>query len=111
MQVIRKHFIAIFMTLATMLSVLAPTMVQAAEIKEDPSAGAMVADAIIARPLLLATTVIGTAFYIVTLPFSLLGGNALDAGEALVVEPAKATFVRCLGCSISGRQVEFEEDE
>ena len=73
-------------------------------VEETPSALAMTGDALLIRPALLATTVVGTAVYIVSLPFSLLGGNAGEAGETLVVEPAKATFVRCLGCTRSGRK-------
>ncbi|HLV16556.1 MAG TPA: multidrug transporter [Pseudomonas sp.] len=67
-----------------------------------PPAYAMIGDLLIARPLLIAGTVIGTGVFIVTLPFSLLGGNVGEAGQALVVEPAKAAFVRCLGCTESG---------
>ncbi|SFL88914.1 hypothetical protein [Marinobacter zhejiangensis] len=78
----------------------------ASAVDESPSALAMTADAVIARPLLLATTVVGTAVYIVSLPFSLLGGNAGEAGEVLVLGPAKSTFVRCLGCEQSGRRQE-----
>ena len=66
--------------------------------QERPSAGAMIADVVVARPLLLVGTVIGTGAFLVSLPFSLLGGNAGDAAEALVLEPASATFLRCLGC-------------
>ncbi|SDX68009.1 hypothetical protein [Marinobacter mobilis] len=73
-------------------------------INDAPSALEMTADAVIARPLLLATTVVGTAVYIVSLPFSLLGGNAGEAGEVLVLGPAKSTFLRCLGCDSSGRR-------
>jgi hypothetical protein len=73
-------------------------------VEETPSALAMTGDALLVRPALLATTVVGTAVYIVSLPFSLLGGNAAEAGETLVVGPAKATFVRCLGCTKSGRK-------
>jgi hypothetical protein len=73
-------------------------------VEESPSALAMTGDALLVRPALLATTVVGTAVYIVSLPFSLLGGNAAEAGETLVVGPAKATFVRCLGCTQSGRK-------
>lgn len=73
-------------------------------VDESPSAGAMAIDALFARPVLLATTVVGSALYVVSLPFSLLGGNAKEAGEVLVVGPAKATFVRCLGCERSGRK-------
>lgn len=78
-------------------------------IDESPSALAMTGDAVFVRPVLLATTVVGAAVYLVSLPFSLLGGNAEEAGEALVVGPAKATFVRCLGCTKSGRKSETVE--
>ena len=60
-------------------------------------------------PALLATTIIGSAVYLVSLPFSALGGNAGEAGEVLVVGPAKATFVRCLGCTRTGRKSETVE--
>jgi|AntRauTorckE5430_2_1112549.scaffolds.fasta_scaffold02849_5 hypothetical protein len=73
-------------------------------LKESPSALAMATDALIVRPVLLATTVVGSAVYLVSLPFSLLGGNSAEAGEVLVAGPAKATFTRCLGCTRSGRK-------
>lgn len=89
---------------AVALSVVlvAPQMSVAQEVQEDPSALAMAGDAIIARPLGLVFTVVGSAIYLVTLPFSALGGNAGQAGKELVVGPAEATFVRCLGCTKSG---------
>jgi len=73
-------------------------------VDESPSALAMTGDAVFVRPVLLATTIVGSVVYLVSLPFSLLGGNAEEAGEVLVVGPAKATFVRCLGCTTSGRK-------
>lgn len=93
--------------LAVMMAVLMlmPSVSAAKNSDEEPSAGAMVADAVVARPLLLATTVIGAGVYVVTLPFSLLGGNAGEAGKTLVVGPAKNTFVRCLGCRKPGYQL------
>lgn len=79
---------------------------QANTLKEKPSALAMTGDALFARPALLAMTAVGGVVYLASLPFSLLGGNAGEAGDVLVMEPAKATFVRCLGCTMSGRQNE-----
>jgi hypothetical protein len=49
---------------------------------------------------------VGGAVWLVSLPFSLLGGNADEAGEVLVMGPAKATFVRCLGCTRTGKKPE-----
>jgi len=59
----------------------------------------MAADALFVRPIMLATTVVGTGLYVVSLPFSLIGGNADEVGKNFVVKPFKATFVRCLGCT------------
>lgn len=89
---------------AAALSVMlvAPQISVAQQVDEEPSALAMAGDAIVARPLGLVFTVVGTALYLVTLPFTLAGGNAKQAGKELVVGPAQATFVRCLGCTTSG---------
>jgi hypothetical protein len=57
----------------------------------------MMADAFLMRPFMLVGTVVTTATVIVTLPFSLLGGNVGDAAQQLVVEPARYTFTRPLG--------------
>jgi hypothetical protein len=87
-----------------------PMHAQAQEIDETPSAAAMAFDGLIVRPLTLVATAVGTVIWVATLPFSLLGGNAGDAADVLVLTPAKATFVRCLGCSSNGRKVEYEDE-
>jgi hypothetical protein len=68
-----------------------------------PSAGAMVADAVVARPLGVVLTTVGAVTFVVSLPFSAIGGNVEAAAENLVLKPARETFVRCLGCKTSGR--------
>lgn len=73
----------------------------------NPPAYAMIGDLLIARPLLVVATVIGAGVFVVSLPFTALGGGVGDAGQALVVDPAKAAFVRCLGCIGEG----FEQTE
>jgi len=78
-----------------------PLAVQAsdtAKARPSPSAEAMIVDGLIVRPLTLAGTIVGTGIFIVTLPFSAMGGNVDEAGNALVMEPARATFGSCLGC-------------
>lgn len=62
-----------------------------------PSAAAMGTDAVLVRPVSLAATAVGAGLFVVSLPFSLLGMNVGEAGNRLVVEPAKYTFVRPLG--------------
>ncbi|BAP15483.1 hypothetical protein Y017_08185 [Alcanivorax sp. 97CO-5] len=85
---------------AMLFAAMVPITAQAAESKLDrPGEIAMIGDAIFARPLLLASTVVGAGLYVVTLPFSLLGGNPGEAAEVLVMNPGKNTFVRCLGCT------------
>ena len=69
---------------------------------EAPKGFAMVGDLVVARPLLIGATLVGTAAFIVSLPFTALGGNVGEAAQSLVVEPGKEAFVRCLGCTSSG---------
>ena len=69
---------------------------------EAPKGFAMVGDLVVARPLLIGATLVGTAVFIVSLPFTALGGNVGEAAQALVVEPGREAFVRCLGCTSSG---------
>jgi hypothetical protein len=67
------------------------------QIDTAPSAEAMTFDLFIMRPLALAGTIVGTAVYIVALPFNLLTLNLAEPGRRLVIEPARYTFVRDLG--------------
>ncbi|MFF7706439.1 multidrug transporter [Pseudomonas sp. NPDC007930] len=69
---------------------------------QNPPAFAMIGDLLVARPLLIAATVVGAGLFVVSLPFTAAGGNMGAAGKALVVDPGKAAFVRCLGCTDSG---------
>jgi hypothetical protein len=64
---------------------------------DDATYGTMLVDGIVVRPLGIAATIIGAAGWVVTLPFSLLGGNAGGAADALVMDPARFTFTRPLG--------------
>ena len=61
------------------------------------SAEAMTADLLVIRPLGIVATVVGSAIFIVSLPFSALGGNTKIAYQKLVKDPAKFTFKRPLG--------------
>jgi hypothetical protein len=63
----------------------------------EPTGGEMLADAFLVRPFMLVGTVLTTATFVVTLPFSALGGNVDEAATRLVAEPASYTFIRPLG--------------
>ena len=87
-------------TLATALSLsclaFAGTATSTEYDQADPSPYIMFWD-LVSRPMTAAATVVGGAVWVVSLPFSLIGGNAGEAGEALVAEPFNYTFARPLG--------------
>jgi hypothetical protein len=56
-------------------------------------------DALFTRPFTLAMTVVGMSVYLVTLPFTFYAKDPATY-EVLVKAPARATFVRCLGCNV-----------
>ena len=68
-----------------------------------PSGEDMLLDAVAVRPLTLAASAVGLAAWVVTLPFTVPSGGALDAGQSWVVEPLEYTFIRPLG-EISGNR-------
>ena len=83
-------------TITCLLFALLSVNVSAAIPQERPGAFEMVIDVPI-RILSLGLTVVGTAFFIVALPFALSSGSTGDAWEALVIEPFEFTFTRPLG--------------
>lgn len=96
------------LVLAVALTML-PASAYAAKVEENPTAGEMATDLIIARPVGLAVFALGSAAFVATLPFSLLGGNMSESGKTLVVNPAQEVFVRCLGCRRSGRKEQITD--
>lgn len=64
---------------------------------DDLSAEKMAVDVAIIRPLGVVASAAGCLIYIVSLPFSIPGGNAGKVWETTVVEPVKFTFDRPVG--------------
>ena len=62
-----------------------------------PSSGAIAVDLLVLRPLSLVGTVLGTAVFIVGLPFEAMSGDVAGPANRLVAQPAKFTFTRPLG--------------
>jgi hypothetical protein len=60
-------------------------------------AAAVVADAVLVRPICLVGTILGGAFFIISLPVAAISKSVHHAAQSLVVKPAKATFTRPLG--------------
>jgi hypothetical protein len=68
-------------------------------IDQKPTNFEMLGDAIFVRPLLAVATLFGAAVFVITLPFSAMGGNTKEAATVLVAEPGDALLFRCLGCT------------
>lgn len=96
---VSRHLASV--ALVASLVTASPLWAQSA-VDESPSAGAMVGDLLVARPIGLVMTVGGTVAWIVSLPFTLMAGHAGEAAETLMVGPAESTFLRCLGCTETG---------
>ena len=77
--------------------------------EERPGAFAMVIDVPI-RILSLGLAMVGTAFFIVALPFALSSGSTGDAWDALVAEPFQFTFTRPLGKFDEWKSIAEESD-
>lgn len=90
----------LMLSVATSVMLLYPTTGFSEQvIGEEPSAFAIFGDTIFVRPLLLVATAVGAGVFVITLPFSALGGNVGETADVLVGTPADALLFRCLGCS------------
>jgi len=63
----------------------------------DGSPEAMIADTILVRPACFVATVLGSAFFVISLPFAAMSKSVDKTAETLVAKPARATFTRPLG--------------
>jgi len=103
MRIITKKLASYLMVcMLTMTSLSLPVSASASSYgymadSEEPSGGMMMADAFLVRPFMLVGTVVTTVTFLITLPFSALGGNAGESANTLVAEPAAYTFTRPLG--------------
>lgn len=66
-------------------------------LSESNSAGGMAVDLLLVRPVGVVSVVLGSAVFLVALPFSVLGGNTGEAAKKLIADPVKFTFKRPLG--------------
>ena len=101
-KILISCLLALFMV-ASPLPILAKNAIEAElnRNRNPPDPGAMAIDLVVLRPLGIVATLGGSILFVLSSPFSLLGGNADDAWESLVVSQAEYTFKRPLG--------EFEE--
>jgi hypothetical protein len=96
-KIVKKSLIT--MIIAAMMVMPLTTTAFAGEYfeAEDPSGGAMMFDLAVVRPVGIVATAVGCVFFVVSSPFSALGGNINSAGEKLVKDPVAYTFKRPLG--------------
>ena len=92
-----SYFMAFLLALGSLSIATSASAGETYDFNSRPSGGDMLLDMVFIRPLMLVGTVVGAASFVVTLPFSALGGNVGEAGETLVMEPARYTFVRPRG--------------
>jgi hypothetical protein len=85
----------IIMTLCMAAFLFASVNPSAAASRRDPAYVAT--DALIVRPLCFAATIIGSVFFVISLPIAATSGSVHSTADALVVTPAHATFTRPLG--------------
>jgi hypothetical protein len=57
----------------------------------------VVGDLALVRPGCLAVTILGSAIFVVALPFAAMSGSVHSTADTLVGHPAAATFTRPLG--------------
>lgn len=63
--------------------------------KDDPvGQGWSAMDLIFARPLGVATGIVGSAIFVVTLPFTIPTGGVKEAAEMFIVKPFQFSFTR-----------------
>ena len=63
----------------------------------EPTALTIIADCLVARPLGLVATVVGTTVFVLMWPFAAMAGDVSTPGHLLVEEPADFTFQRPVG--------------
>jgi hypothetical protein len=96
MNGILKRLIVLVTAIALVAVPCMTCFAEGLEQDDDLIAGKMAAEVVV-RPLGLVATVLGGAIFIVTIPFSALGGNADAAYNYLLADPFKFTFSRPLG--------------
>jgi hypothetical protein len=62
-----------------------------------PSAGAVVADILVLRPIGLAGFLLGTMAFVISLPVTIPFNSSHEAAKVLVLEPCRYTFKRPFG--------------
>ncbi|MCW9096795.1 MAG: hypothetical protein OQJ93_05350 [Ignavibacteriaceae bacterium] len=96
-QITKKSMVLLLIITLVFIPFGTSALAKGQTVDEENSGALMTADFILARPLGIVATVFGCAVFVVSLPFSALGGNIKQASQKLIQEPASFTFTRPLG--------------
>ena len=99
MSTLRKQSLVFLVAAVLMLAWSAAPILAAEEgyRRQEPTGAAMGFDLIVLRPLGIVATVGGAVLFVISSPFSALGGNIDEAADKLVSAPFNYTFNRPLG--------------
>ena len=101
MSALHKKSLRLLLATLLALSTTLPGTASAYDLMGDasvkPTGGEMLADTLLVRPVAIVGTLLSTTAFVITLPFSVLGGNVDEAAQSLVAEPFQYAFIRPLG--------------
>lgn len=98
MSAFKRKPVAVLILAAFLWGTLVPaTLASSHKTSGDDETMPMVMDALLVRPIGIIGQAAGVLIFVVSLPFTALGGNVREAAEKLVVEPARFTWDRPLG--------------
>ena len=98
MHKIAKQSIVLFIIAALVVSTAGTAARAQDSYKETERSGEkMTVDILLLRPAGILATAGGALIFLISVPFSALGGNTKESYEELVKEPARYTFKRPLG--------------
>lgn len=96
-RLIKQSFVTLFLIVFFFTTSISSVSAQRGYQNPEPTGSLIMLDLFVVRPTSFITMVVGSVGYVVSLPFTLIGGNAGRAGKKLVGNPARATFSSPLG--------------
>ncbi len=98
MHTLIKQSTVLLIALSLVLIPVGSQVMAQAEVEEaNPSAGSMTYDLLVMRPLGAAATVLGSAVFVLSIPFTAISKTIPTATEKLVTDPYHFTVTRPLG--------------
>lgn len=93
----KRSIVLVVLSVFLMTVSICPALAQMEDDESDITTAAMIGDALVLRPLGFVATVLGTAFFLLTLPVTGPSGQTEMAQKKFVSEPGEFTFKRPLG--------------